>query len=357
LEVSGSLLDIFASLSDPALDVQVCDLATKLYSVLWNTAILLERQGQATPLEVCQIRLTAIRLLACCHQSCDFLDKAVLAVNVFEHKSKEIGASGQGRKSNTEKRDSKGGSSRREKSKQQKNASKQDRTSGGGSSGDADSPHSQIFATVVLLLEAVLKRGKCATLQLVKLVVTIFDFLVNNGMFEQTKQLKSIFQNLNRYDDSGSAIKLGESLPLFWALASVVECLCEEFLSVSVSKCGKVLCSNLDKAEKCVKRLEKNGGGGESETVTEIFAWFLKQIKCRQILQDVLIECLHPVLQSLRSMQTLLKRWNREGEGGEDERERRTKACFDAHRCWLILFHKALASSAGNTQGKISVAA
>ncbi|KAK7093166.1 hypothetical protein V1264_008808 [Littorina saxatilis] len=359
MDLSSHILDTVKCVSPLQTNDQVCDLITKFYSCLWNAAIMFERQGQATLLEVCQLRFSALRILAqrpSAAESC--LEKVVIVLNVFEHKSKEkASSSSKGRQLSDGKSKDKRCSGKG-KTKPVKGRDKE-RAQAEGKQDDDDVEKCEcvssqpaelcVFSLALGLLQELPKPESVGSSPVLKLCIALYDFLASFSILEHTLTLRTAMCNLAHHGN-GKKLAVTQVLNNFFNLTEIVEQVCTE------SEMKANLTNLLNKAHTWAKQLS---GAGDSSPHLDSIQWLLKQIKARKVTSHFLVSINNVtlLLTVLTEIQSFLAEGETDGERdsqgkgetdgerdsqGKEEREKQVKTRLDAHRCWLVLYHRAL---------------
>ena len=366
--LSSCILTALKTVSSPEMNDYLCDLVTKSYSFIWNAAITVERQVQISPLDVFQLRLLSLRILAQLPskiESC--FEKVGLALSVLERHMRQQSSYKAGRCSDTDTQQSQRGSSGNKCKTTQKArkecASKsrcETKIDDGLISGGPSQPEYSAFSMILGALEEFLSRGEVQPVSFVRFVIAIWDFLVSVKLQQHAFELH---ENLQGETACGiMKQKMATTLKCMWNIYDIVECLCEEKAQPRNSSISLLLKNMLDWCKEQRSRTHKH----MQPVTVELFHWFTKQIKNRPIRDDFfegMSDCilLLDVLEEIQSLfveaaDGLISEEGRCGSPGQEWREKVTKTHLDVHRCWLVLYHRAAVekSSSEDSAGKMN---
>ena len=319
MNLSSHILGILKTITET--DNELCDLITKLYSCVWNAAITFERTGQVTPLEVCLLRFSSLRILArrpAARESC--LEKIALALNVFEHRWKE--------------------------------SVEKQAMSDAVSAADA---HHTVFSQVLSLLEEVVCPGEVPAHSILTLSISLYDFLTSSQCLELVGPLRSKLQTLSAEGQCKDTKRSAFSavLDCFWAVTDIAEYLYVDLAQTERSEAN--FTARLKSVVRFAEQMQLSAvNGHDSErSFIDMVCWFEKQIKSRNVRKDIFVkpDNLGLLQQFFRETQKSLalyaSKMSTTGKSescplSQSDREKVAKTHLDAHRCWLIVYHKAL---------------
>ncbi|XP_076437017.1 uncharacterized protein LOC143276415 [Babylonia areolata] len=358
ITLGQTVLETVKSVANIETKTQISDFVSKFYCFLWNIAIMQGQKADTTALQVYQLRLASLRLLAQLpskRESC--LNKLVLVVSVLEQKTRQKpcenheGVSGGENHQHGKKKSAPQKS--RLKSKQEKKVCTASVKGGGevGSEGEGCGetwPELCVLSSVVVSLDEMLPQGEIPTVPLVKLVLSVYDILAPSGLTGQMEEMKVKVMTLIEQSSCSEA----HVLEHMWDIIDIVEHVCEDS-SNQGELCEAVLRNCLSNTLVWCRQTQVLISDAEKQSLMELFYWFGRQIKNRKIRSDFFgrTDLVSQLLQVLRESQNFVAENGDAvvgamgGAGGskkQEWQEKVSKCHLDAHRCWLTLYHRTL---------------